>query len=234
MEARTVRFENDTKINSERKNVEKAASEVAELKSNIVAANNDLSQEQERLAQANIKKANALKDAEADNAELAKTQEEINKIKADAEKLPAGVTIETINEDINKLKQTIADNEGKVEKIKEESSTKEKEVKKAEEELVEQEKRIDERKKLFERNRLTATIVAVNNDWGFVVIEGGTNKNITTDTKLLVTRGNDAIGKLNIVAVQANKTLANIVTKSVRPGMSIAPGDKVILESLYQ
>ena len=81
---------------------------------------------------------------------------------------------------------------------------------------------------------MSATIVAVNNDWGFVVIDGGQNKGITTDTKLLITRGTETVGRLNIVSVENNKTVANIVQKSIRGGLSVAPGDKVILESLYQ
>ena len=76
--------------------------------------------------------------------------------------------------------------------------------------------------------------MAVNNDWGFVVIDGGENKGITVDTKLLITRGQDTIGRLNIIGVDGNKTVANIDQKSVRPGLTVSPGDRVILESLYQ
>lgn len=234
LDARTARFENDTKIANEKKTVDTVAGQVADLKTNVAAMNNEVSQEQERLQQAAIKKKNVEKEAETATTELTSVSEDIKKFKAQASDLPQGVTIETINEDINRLKQTIADNEGKVAKAQEEAAAKQKDIKKAQDELTEVQKRIEERKKLFERNRLTATIVAVNNDWGFVVIEGGSNKSITTETKLLVTRGNDTIGKLDIVAVEPNKTLANIVQKSVRPGFSIAPGDKVILETLYQ
>jgi hypothetical protein len=94
--------------------------------------------------------------------------------------------------------------------------------------------KIESRKKLFDRNSMTATIVAVNNDWGFVVIDGGEDKGITADTKLLVTRGQETIGRLSIVGVDGNKTVANIDQKSIRPGVAVAPGDRVILETLYQ
>ncbi len=233
-DARTERFTNDAKIATEKKSVDKVAGEVAELKTSIVAMNNEVSQEQERLQQAAIKKKNVDKEGETATADLATVMKDIEKFKADIGKLPEGVTPETITDKINQYKQAIADNEGKVAKAQEEAAAKQKEIKKVQDELTEVQKRIEERKKLFERNRLTATIVAVNHDWGFVVIEGGSNKSITTETKLLVTRGNDTIGKLDIVAVEPNKTLANIVQKSVQPGISIAPGDKVILETLYQ
>jgi hypothetical protein len=81
---------------------------------------------------------------------------------------------------------------------------------------------------------MSAMIVAVNNDWGFVVIDGGEDKGITADAKLLVTRGSDTIGRLSIIGVEGNKTVANIDQKSMRPGVAVAPGDRVILETLYQ
>ena len=74
----------------------------------------------------------------------------------------------------------------------------------------------------------------MNNDWGFVVIDAGTNKGITADTKLLITRGQQTIGRLNIVGVESSKTVANIDQKSLRSGLAVAPGDRVILENLYQ
>lgn len=234
VQAREARFNSDKQINNERKNADSLGNEVAALKGNIVAMNTEVSNEGERLNQANIKVKNAESESERTNTEYKNTLAEIEKIKGEAAKLPPGVTIETINEDIAKLKTTIADNETKAAKAQEETAVKQKELKKVQDELADVQKRIEERKKLFDRNRLMATIVAVNNDWGFVVIDGGANKSITTETKLLVTRGNDTIGKLNIVQVEPNKTLANIVLKSVRPGLSIAPGDKVILENLYQ
>jgi hypothetical protein len=197
--------------------------------------NNEVSNENERFNQANIKLKNAQSEGDRLNADYKSTQDEITKIKGgDGVKLPEGVTMENVTEKINTFKQTIADNESKATKMQEETAAKQKDLKHVEDELADVQKRIEERRKLFERNRLTATIVAVNNDWGFVVIDGGSNKSITSDTKLLVTRGNNTIGKLNIVQVEPNKTLANIDQKSVRPGWSIAPGDKVILENLYQ
>jgi hypothetical protein len=118
--------------------------------------------------------------------------------------------------------------------VQEAVAAKEKEVKKAGDELGDIQKRIEERKKFYDRNSLTATIVAVNNDWGFVVIDAGKNREITLDTRLLITRGKDTIGKLNIVSVEGNRTVANIDQKSLLRGFTVAPGDRVVLETLYQ
>ena len=137
-------------------------------------------------------------------------------------------------ESMNTLRKTIADNRLAAEKSQEEVATKELEVKKVKDQLSGIVEAIEVRKKSFDRNSLSAVIVAVNNDWGFVVIEGGQNKGLTTESKLLVVRGNQPIGRLKIVSVDTNKTLANVEPKSVNPGMSVMPGDRVILETLYQ
>ena len=57
---------------------------------------------------------------------------------------------------------------------------------------------------------------------------------ISEATKLLVIRGSQTVGKLSIVAVQGERTVANIIPDTLAAGMSIAPGDRVILEKLYQ
>jgi len=194
----------------------------------------ELEQEDERLAQSKIKLKNAQSENERTAADLASTQAETKDLKDKTTNFPAGVTLETIAEDINKLKQSVADNELKVGKLKEETTSKEKELKKEVAEQDEVTKRLEERKKMFQRNSLTSTVVAVNNDWGFVVIDGGRNQGITTDTRLIITRGSQTVGKLSIVSVENNKTVANIIHKSLHKGISVAPGDKVILESLYQ
>ncbi|MCA1964148.1 MAG: hypothetical protein LDL31_09420, partial [Prosthecobacter sp.] len=62
----------------------------------------------------------------------------------------------------------------------------------------------------------------------------GQNRGITEATKLLVTRGNQTIGKLSIVSVEKERTVANIQFETLANGMSIAPGDRVILENLTQ
>ena len=95
-------------------------------------------------------------------------------------------------------------------------------------------KKIEDRKKSFDRNSLVARVVAVNDAWGFVVIDAGQSSGINEATKLLVTRGNQTVGKLSIVSVQGNRTVANILPETVASGLNVSPGDRVILENLYQ
>jgi hypothetical protein len=92
----------------------------------------------------------------------------------------------------------------------------------------------EERQKAFERNSLQATIVAVNSDWGFVIVNAGQPEGISESTKLIVTRGTQTIGKISIISVSGSRTVANILADTITPGYAIAPGDKVILENLFQ
>ena len=194
----------------------------------------ELEQEDERLAQAKIGFTNAQSQFERSSGELATTVAELNDLKEKLKDLPVGETLETIAGSTNKLKQNIADNETRLAKLKDEGVAKEAELKKAVGELDEVTKRLEERKKLFRRNSLVANVVAVNNDWGFLVVDSGRSQGITPETRLLVTRDNQTICKLAIVSVENNKTIANIVQKSLRRGITVSPGDKVILETLYQ
>ena len=226
--------DNTTKISLEMKALSSIESDLNNVGTQRDSMKGELEQEDERLAQSKIKLKNAQSENERTAADLASTQAETKDLKDKTTNFPAGVTLETMAEDMNKLKQSVADNELKVGKLKEETTSKEKELKKEVAEQDEVTKRLEERKKMFQRNSLTSTVVAVNNDWGFVVIDGGRNQGITTDTRLIITRGSQTVGKLSIVSVENNKTVANIIHKSLHKGISVAPGDKVILESLYQ
>lgn len=234
VDVRNKRHETDASIKKELAKLDNLGNEVTKMKSDVAKATAEVGNESERLDQAKIKLRNA--QSEADNAtqQIAAKNDRLKQLKADLTDLPPGVTVETLTEHINQIKAAIAQNESQVTEAKKTAEQKEAEVKKANDQLEDLVSRIETRKKSFDRNSMTATIVAVNNDWGFVVIDGGQNKGITTDTKLLITRGTTTVGKLNIVAVEGTKTVANIVQDSLRSGLAVAPGDKVILESLYQ
>jgi hypothetical protein len=185
-------------------------------------------------------KAQKLKIAQADG-ETKRTQSELDlnngklaELRKQLEKLPPDVKPESLQEDLNRIKQGIAE-------LKAQSETKQQEVDAENAKVVAVQRAVDnlarkkeERQKAFERNSMSATVVAVNDDWGFVVVNAGEPEGISESTKLIVTRGTQTIGKINILSVSGSRTIANILTDTITPGYSIAPGDKVILENLYQ
>jgi len=77
-------------------------------------------------------------------------------------------------------------------------------------------------------NALTATITSVNSDWGFVIINAGTeNSTIEPNTELVVKRGSQYLGKIKVAQVEANKTICDIDGSGI--GSLLRAGDKVIL-----
>lgn len=167
------------------------------------------------------------KQLDAKNAELA----ELNTTLA---KLPKDVKPETLVEDINRMKQNIAELSAQADQKKGEVEGKLKKVNDLQKAIDDINRKILERQKSFDRNGLVAQVVAVNNDWGFVVVDAGESRGITPDTKLLVTRGLETVGKLSILSVEGNRTVANVIVDSLVPGKTVTPGDRVILENLYQ
>jgi septal ring factor EnvC (AmiA/AmiB activator) len=234
VDARIKRHETDVSIKKQIAKLDGFGNEILKIKADVSKITTEVSNESERLDQVKIKLRNSQSEVDNNTQQIAQKNDRLKQLKADLTDLPPGVTVETLTEHMNQLKTTIAQNEAQVGDAKKATETKQAEVKKVQDQLEDIQKRINDHKKAFDRNSMTATIVAVNNDWGFVVIDGGQNKGITSDTKLLITRGTTTVGKLNIVAVEGTKTVANIVQDSLRSGLAVAPGDKVILESLYQ
>ena len=81
-------------------------------------------------------------------------------------------------------------------------------------------------------NGTEGTITAVNQDWGFAVINIGKNQGVSADSELIVKRGSDIVGKLSIVSIEPRLTVADIRQDTLRNGARIVPGDKVIFEKL--
>lgn len=232
--ARNTKAATDRTTKSELEVLKQTTAEIGKLVAEITSAQGQLDTESERL------KAHQLKISQLDS-EAKRTQEEfdakskkLEELKAQLAKLPADVKPETLAEDLNKMKQAIAELQAQAEAKKKEVEAEQQKVTAAEKEKNEIVRKIEDRKKAFERNALTARVVAVNNDWGFVVIDAGQKEGITPDTKLLVTRGTQTIGKLSILSVEGSRTVANVLTDSLVAGMTPAPGDRVILENLFQ
>lgn len=80
-------------------------------------------------------------------------------------------------------------------------------------------------------NGLVATVIAVNKEWGFVMVNAGRAHGVTGDASLLVKRGNSRIARLRIVNLEDMSSVADVVDESLVPGIDVQPGDKVIFEN---
>lgn len=212
----------------------KVVTDVNGVVANIGTVQGELDIEGEKLKSQKLKLAQVENDLKRDQDQLDTASKKLADQRVRLAKLPQGMKPETMVEEINGMKKATAEFQAQIELKKKEAEAEEAKMgdaRKAYEEVV---RKIEDRKKSFDRNSLVARIVAVNTAWGFVVVDAGQSGGITEATKLLVTRGNQTVGKLSILSVQDNRTVANILPETLAQGMRIAPGDRVILENLHQ
>ncbi|HRH94833.1 MAG TPA: hypothetical protein PLB55_02810 [Prosthecobacter sp.] len=221
-------------IAAEKQTEKKVVGQVGQLVADITRVQGELDVESEKL------KAQKNRLAQADS-EATRTQEELDtKVKKQQEltvkleKLPKDVKPETIAEDINRMKKEKLEYEAQAEQKKKEVVAETDKVAGVQKRLDDVVRKIEERRKNFERNSLTSRVVAVNYDWGFVVIDAGKSTGLTEDTKLIVTRGAQTVGKISVMSVDTRNSMAAIVPDAVVNGQIIMPGDRVILENLVQ
>ncbi len=81
-------------------------------------------------------------------------------------------------------------------------------------------------------NSLVATVIAVNKEWDFVMINAGRAHGVSADASLLVKRGNTRIARLRIVNLEDMVTVADLIDESMVKGIDVQPGDKVIFENV--
>ena len=206
--------------------------ECARISGDVAKIKSDLDVEQERLKQNKNRFTLADSDAKRVQEELDASLAKKKKLQDSLPELPEGVKAETIAEDINRMKKEQAELEAQALAKAEEVKTEEVKIADAQKKLDEITRKIVERQKMFERNSLQARVLAVNPDWGFVVIDAGKASGIEQDTKLLVTRNRQTVGKISILSVEGGRSVASIVSDAIYGGSSIVPGDRVILENL--
>ncbi len=89
----------------------------------------------------------------------------------------------------------------------------------------------EERRERIALNGMEADVIAVNREYGFVIVNVGSDYGVTSDASLLVQRGVDRIGRLRIVSVEPKVTVADIIPGTISPGAQIMVRDKVIFEN---
>ncbi|MEG1261080.1 MAG: hypothetical protein RSD44_09120 [Akkermansia sp.] len=73
------------------------------------------------------------------------------------------------------------------------------------------------------------SVVQVDPEWGFVVVNAGDSNKLAPDAILLVTRQGRSIAKLKISSLEKRQTIADVIPNSLAAGNRVEPGDRVIL-----
>ena len=82
----------------------------------------------------------------------------------------------------------------------------------------------------YQRQGVTGRILAVNSGWNFVVLSIGDKQHVMINATLLVLRNGQPIAKARITSVESATSIADIVPGSVVRGVTVQPGDTVVLE----
>ncbi len=232
--ARTEKAGLHKTIKTEHGVLEGLVAQINQTVTDVTRVQGEVDVEREKVKAQKLKMAQAEGDAKRTQEDLDSNNQKLASLKEELGKLPPDVKPETLQEDINRIKQNIAELKAKSDVKAQEAETENAKMVAVQRSVDNYARKKDERQKAFARNSMTATVVAVNSDWGFVVIDAGQDEGITQSTKLIVTRGTQTIGKISILSVSGNRTIANILDDTITPGYAIAPGDRVILENLYQ
>jgi DNA repair exonuclease SbcCD ATPase subunit len=139
------------------------------------------------------------------------------------------VELDEISSFINKLDKELKKLETESEEITLAVEETQKEMDTNKVKLAGLQKRENDRIKSISQNSISSRITAVDRNWGFVIIKPHTNAVINSDSQLIIVRGAQHIGKLNIDAVEANRVIADIDIESLVSGASVRVGDQVIL-----
>lgn len=229
IEARATKDTDNEKIKKEVAELESVIAEVVTVQGDRKRAEGERDEQRELLASAKRKLASRKSESEALDAQLKKYQDEFASYKTQLDKLPAGVSLETLAEDINRLKQTLAEKQADLAALEKEIEVMNENhvrvVAIQEDKIAYQEKRT----KSFDVNSLEATVTAVNRDWGFVIVDAGAESGITSSTSLLVARNNQPIGKLRIISLEPQSLIADIDFDNAYNNLAILPGDSVVL-----
>jgi len=163
----------------------------------------------------------------AEEAKIARYEQEL-------ERLPPGLTIDNVRERLEEMRQTLTARTAEIENLDGEITTIEEGVERNQRSLDGYVARQVERRRAFELNSNEGFITAINRDWGFAVVNLGENAGVSPDTRFLVKRGTQSIGKLSVMAIEPGSTVCNIDFDTIPENVELQPGDRIILENLQR
>ena len=227
-----------TDLLSTRDNLKKKEKELEATKEELTVAKDELTktkdllvkaEEAKKAAETQLADANQKKDAA--EAQYATVKKSFDDLKAkfgekDPEQIVQSIAaMETANKDLTAKVATL-ENDYASQKIVVESLTKEKKA--TEEKIASKEKVIDRYQKNIMQKGVRGHVLAVNSGWGFCVLSIGDRQGAAANKIMIVARNGQSIGKVKIINVEANQSVADIIPSSFVRGSYVEPGDEVI------
>ncbi len=188
---------------------EKNISEIADLRGQISKATQDIANDKKQIEEKDATITQGKTDMAAKDARVAELQS-----KLDALTQPTADPCAQIKTELKEKTLMVADTTQR--------------LKEASDQLAVLKEREAKRKINLMRKGLEGHILAVNPSWNFVVLSLGDRNGVVNNAQMLIKRGAELIGKVRITSVEPSTSIADIVVNSVRPGVSVLPGDTVI------
>lgn len=230
----------------------KQVREIEELKTQYTRLNSDLQEAEERSNNADVVLEAARTDNQKVKAGLSLANDELTRKNGQLRDLTSkfdGMKSKLEELDLLKkqmggrniadVKRELTDKEEQLQNLKSQNTQLENEILAIQGDLEDREQQIStleqkelERRQKIALNAMEAMVIAINRDYGFVIVNAGSDVGITPDSSLLVQRDVDRIGRLRIVSVEPSVTVADIIPGSVSPGAQIMVRDKVIFEQV--
>ena len=202
----------DTKLGAAQKEGQDTQAKLTSQSKELEAATAQIAQKNKEIASQTSK----IKEVEA---KLASVSKEFSGAKAEIEKikksLPAGVTIDELQGKLQSYQEQLT-NLTQERTVLNEQLTK----------LTEEKKKLDESKREGKMPAgLTGHILAVNEDWNFVVLDIGTNQGVIENAEMVVYREGTLIGKVKITSAEPSIAIGDILKNWKKA--SIREGDAV-------
>lgn len=140
------------------------------------------------------------------------------------------VEISDVPRIVSDLEEDKKNKDKALEELESVRATLEKAIASATAEIDRKENKISESKTRIERNKFSATVATVDNEWGFMVINAGVESGLEGNSKLLLTRNGRLLGKVLVSSLEATQSIVEVVPASLAPGVLARPGDVLILE----
>jgi hypothetical protein len=87
-----------------------------------------------------------------------------------------------------------------------------------------------DRENILQRAGVSGRVLAVNPGWNFVVLSIGDKQGLMTNSPMLVMRGGEPIARVRVTSIQSSRSIADVIPGSVRQGVTVEPGDHVVVE----
>jgi hypothetical protein len=207
-------------------------------KTELAQAKKDHAEAQDTKDQASADLSNLEQSLKRQEATIAKSKEKLEQIAIQQKEIDLVVAK---LDGITSVEELIAKEKGLNDTLAEKTAAREEEETKlvastkmkvnVETQVRDLEKKQIERAKMIALNGLEATVVAVNQNWGFVMVNAGMSLGVSGSSSMLVKRGEELVARLRIVTLAPDMVVCDVVPDSIAKGARVMPGDKVVFEN---